>query len=98
MDLRPALPDDDRAGRDLLPGEALDPESLGLGVSSVAGGPAALLVRHGRTRVTDHTRSPVQLPVGRPATLSRTRPGCAHLRCRPPRPLPPRTPRSPAAG
>src|SRR5437764_10561874 len=72
VDVGTALAHDDRARRDLLSGEALDPEALGLGVASVAGGPAALLVRHDRSRVAGHP-SPA-LPKagsGRPGPLVR---------------------------
>src|SRR5256885_16798653 len=46
MELRAALPDDDRARGDELPGKALHAEVLGPGVSAVAGGTDTLLVCH----------------------------------------------------
>src|SRR5438034_10822338 len=44
--LRAALPDDDRARGDELPGKALHAEVLGPGVAAVAGGTDTLLVCH----------------------------------------------------
>src|SRR5216117_2993811 len=46
MELRAALPDDDRARGDELPGEAFHAEVLGPGVAAVAGGTDTLLVCH----------------------------------------------------
>jgi hypothetical protein len=43
---RAALADDDRAGGDLRAVEHLDAQALGVGVTTVAGGPAALGLRH----------------------------------------------------
>src|SRR5207302_6035100 len=45
------LADDDRPGGHVLAAERLHAEPLGLGVASVLGGAAALLVCHGRSRV-----------------------------------------------
>src|SRR5438046_7073525 len=50
MELRAALPDDDRARGDELPGEALHAEVLGPGVAAVAGGTDTLLVCHASVR------------------------------------------------
>src|SRR5213594_2165403 len=46
MELRAALPDDDRARGDELPGKAFHAEVLGPGVAAVAGGTDTLLVCH----------------------------------------------------
>src|SRR6478609_10463123 len=47
VELGPALPDDDLARVHRLPAEPLDPEPLGVGVTTVAGAGRALLVCHG---------------------------------------------------
>src|SRR5690606_19489357 len=47
VELGPALPDKDLAGVHDLAAEALDPKTLGVGVTTVAGAGCALLVCHG---------------------------------------------------